>query len=131
MISATAFRELLAVADPSIVLSEMRTITDDLKKWYQALPEDAKADQLSSSDAATTSAIYYIHLQHLSAVLLVYRRALSVFSGLEARERLSDVEREQLTLVLNEGVLAAKQATRVLFLIVAEGRALRHCWTVM
>jgi hypothetical protein len=131
ILSAHAFRKLLDAAQPSACLKEVEAVNVDLKDWYQQLPAGARADRLSTYEGRFTIAIYYVHLQHLGAVMLVHRRILSIFSSAEERAHLSDGERAQLTTALNEGILAAKQAARALFLIIEEGRDLQHCWMIM
>lgn len=131
VLNAQGFRMLLLTSRPSDCLTEMERFNDLLTQWYSRLPNEAKVDRLNIHNGFKTTVVYYVHLQHLSAVMLIHRRAISSFANISVRNGLTDEQRQQLTNVLNEGVLAAKQAARILYLIVQEGRGLTHCWTLI
>lgn len=132
--SALAMKALTACSTGPELLAAVDLLTHEIGSWYDALPANAKASELSRTPwTASTVYLSYIHLGHLGAITLIMRRAMSIFKpevGAQTH-RLSPTERGQLNHILDDGVLAAKQSSRILYLFLGEQAGLRHCWVVM
>jgi len=133
-IAARALRILAACSSPDTLLPAVRSLFDELGAWYDSLPPVASATELSQTpwDDDKTS-LAHVHLSHLGAITLIFRRTLSVYKHKPGGQKhlLQPVERSQLATIFNDGIIAAKQSSRILYLFLGEQAGVRHCWAVM
>lgn len=108
----------------------------DLEDWYGKLPKEMHIAVLSQDNLEqnTRRSIYYVHLLYLGTINLLYRRIASHFLKLQLQKiepelwgHASSIVRRPLT----EGYVAAKQAARILGLLLNEKSILSRCWIVM
>lgn len=132
--AAMAMKSLAACTTDADLLAAADTLNREIGSWYRALPHKAKAEELSRTPW-TASSVYlsYIHLGHLGAITLIMRRALSIFAPEIGgpTPRLTVKDRAQLEHILKDGLVAAKQSSRILYLFLGEQAGIRHCWAVM
>jgi hypothetical protein len=78
-------------------------------------------------------ALAYVHLGHLGAITLIFRRTLSIYKhrSRDQTHSLHASERGRLAAIFNDGLVAAKQASHMLYLLLGEQAGIRHCWTIM
>jgi hypothetical protein len=134
VIAARAMRLLAACTSPDTLLPAVRGLFGETGDWYDSLPELAGATELSQIPWNETKiCLAHVHLSHLGAITLIFRRTLSVYrlkSGGQ-KHHLQSAERSQLATIFNDGIIAAKQSSRILYLFLGEHAGVRHCWAVM
>jgi len=109
-------------------------LTTEIGRWYGALPSNAKAAELSRTPwNVSTIHLSYLHLGHLGAITLIMRRTMSIFRPeiSEQTWRYSTRDRERLNKILDDGILTAKQSSRIIRLFLDEQAGIRHCWAIM
>jgi len=127
-------RILAACTSPDTLLPAVRSLFGEIGDWYDSLPQIAGATELSQTPWDESKVcLAYVHLGHLGAITLIFRRTLSVyrhkFGG--QKHHLQPAERSQLATIFNDGIIAAKQSSRILYLFLGEQAGIRHCWAVM
>jgi hypothetical protein len=134
VIAARAMRILAACTSPDTLLPAVRSLFGEIGDWYDSLPQVAGATELSQTPWNETKiCLAHVHLSHLGAISLIFRRTLSV-DGLKSggqKHQLQPAERSQLATIFNDGIIAAKQSSRILYLFLGEHAGVRHCWAVM
>ena len=127
-------RILAACTTPALLLPAIRTFSTEICEWYNGLPPIANANALSQTpwDEPRVS-LAYVHVGHLGAVTLMFRRTLSIYKPKLGAQKhtLQPAERSQLATIFTDGVVAAKQSSRILYLFLGEQAGVRHCWAVM
>jgi hypothetical protein len=134
VISARAMRILAACNTPETLLPAIRTLFVEIGDWYDSLPLLAGATELSHTPwDEPRVCLAYIHLGHLGAISLIFRRTLSVYKLKSAGQKhaLHPTERIQLATIFSDGILAAEQASRIMYLFLGEQAGIRHCWAIM
>jgi hypothetical protein len=134
VIAAMAMRILSACSTTHELLPAVQGLFDHMSAWHDGLPPIAKASELSQmpwDESKVTLA--YVHLGHLGAVTLIFRRTLSMYKNRskDQKHSLHPAERGRLAAIFNDGIVAAKQASQILYLLLGEQAGIRHCWTVM
>lgn len=116
------------------LLPAVQGLFDSISVWHNGLPRIAKASELSQTPWNESKVILsYVHLGHLGAVTLIFRRTLSMYKHSLGGQKhvLHPAERGRLATVFNDGLVAAKQASHILYLLLGEQAGIRHCWTAM
>ena len=134
VIAAKAMRVLTACDTPATLISAVETLFADMERWYRELPAVAKSTELSNSPWDETKVcLGYVHLGHLGGITLILRRTLSIYKPTLGRHKqvIYPAERAKISAVLNDGIIAAKQSSRILYLFLGEQASIRHCWAVM
>jgi hypothetical protein len=134
VISAIAMRILSACSTTHELLPAVQGLFDHMSAWHDGLPQLAKASELSQTPWDESKVILaYIHLGHLGAITLIFRRTLSMYKhrSKDQKHSLHPAERGRLAAIFNDGLVAAKQASQILYLLLSEQAGIRHCWTVM
>lgn len=132
ILKATTMRMLWACSDVPGLLLSLRDLQEQLGEWYGRLPFEAQLAQLGGdSRTPIKSSIYYVHLLHLGAIMLMFRHCLAGLQFPGDRESLSAEQRSTMNAALNDGLQAAQHSARMTFLIQQVSQSLRHCWTMM
>lgn len=134
VIAAKAMRVLTACDTPATLLPAVQNLFDDMELWYRELPAVAKSTELSHTPWDESKVcLGYVHLGHLGAITLILRRTLSIYRPTLGRQKqvIYPAERAKVSAVLNDGIIAAKQSSRILYLFLGEQAGIRHCWAVM
>lgn len=134
VIASKGMRVLAACTTPGVLLPAIRTLAHRISGWYNGLPQIAKAHQLSQTPwDGPKVCLAYIHLNHLGAITLMFRRTLSVYKlktgGQMHTFKLA--ERSQLDSIFTDGTVAAKQSAQILRVFLDEQAGIRHCWAIM
>lgn len=74
------------------------------------------------------TSIYYAHLLHMGATMLIFRRCLAMLRHPRDRDDLSEEHQESLEATLHDGINAAQHTARILFLVREASQSVRHCW---
>ena len=132
ILKATAMRMLWTCSDVPALLHVIQGLQGKFFDWYEHLPDAAQLRRLG--DGAQTplqSSIYYVHLLHLGAVMLMFRHCLAGLQFSADRESLSSDQREIMHAALNDGLKAAQQSARMTHLMREFSPSVRHCWAMM
>lgn len=134
MLKADILRMHLAFKD--LTAHVLESVVNDLQNWYNHLPEGMKLATLGQDlpDSVRRS-IYYVHLLHLGAIMLLYRRVACQYIrsfGMDPQHDMfwKPFERQMLDHA-EQGVLAAKTSSRVLGLLLGQTGCFKRCWVVM
>ena len=133
-IAARVLRILAACTSPDTLLPSIRGLFGEIGDWYDSLPSVASATELSQTPWNDDKiSLAHVHLSHLGAITLIFRRTLSVYKHKPGGQKhlLQPAERSQLATIFNDGIIAAKQSSRILYLFLGEQAGVRHCWAVM
>ena len=131
-LKATAMRMLWACSDVPGLLYAIHGLQGRLNDWYEHLPEAAQLIRLGDDgQTPLKSSIYYVHLLHLGAVMLMFRHCLAGLQFSADRETLSSEQRSTMHAALNDGLQAAQQSARMTYLTQRFSPSVRHCWTTM
>lgn len=133
-IAARALRILAACSSPDTLLPAVRGLFGEIGDWYDSLPPVTGATELSQTPWSDDKvSLAHVHLSHLGAITLIFRRTLSVYKHKPPGQKhlLQPAERSQLATIFNDGIIAAKQSARILYLFLGEQAGVRHCWAVM
>lgn len=132
VLKATTMRMLWACSDVPGLLLSLRDLQEQLGDWYGRLPFEAQLAQLGGDgQTPLKSSIYYVHLLHLGAIMLMFRHCLAGLQFPGDRESLSAEQKSTMNAALNDGLQAAQHSARMTFLIQRVAQSLRHCWTMM
>lgn len=132
VLKATTMRMLWACSDVPGLLRSLRDLQEQLGEWYGRLPYEAQLVHLGGNGRnPLKSSIYYVHLLHLGAIMLMFRHCLAGLQFPRDRESLSDEQRSTMNAALNDGLQAAQHSAQMTFLIQHISQSVRHCWTMM
>lgn len=134
IIAARVMKVLAACSTPDSLLPAVRTLSKEIGQWYDGLPPTANSNELAHTPWDEPKvALAYVHLGHLGAITLIFRRTLSVYKHKfgSQKHRLQPAERSQLATIFVDGIVAAKQSSQILSLFLGEQAGTRHCWAVM
>jgi len=134
VIAAKVMRVLTLFDRKVTLLPAAQALSDEIGAWYSNLPVEARASELSRTPwDGPRACLGYTHLGHLEAIILISRKTISIYKPKAGGHRLAvqSTERSQLALILNDGVVAAQQASQILRFFLSEQAGVRHCWTVM
>jgi hypothetical protein len=112
----------------------VESLLADLEKWRTQLPPQM---QLANMNAANLSiglrrTIYYAHLLHLGAIMLIYRllayraQRLSIIN--QPRDDASNIRLHKFA---SRGVQAAQHSAEILSQLMCDLGVFRRCWLVM
>ena len=125
-------RTLWGCNDALKMLSSIHSLQDQLRDWYGRLPLEAQLIQLgTTAHVPLKTSIYYLHLLHLGAVMLIFRHCLAGVRCVEDRRRLSDEQRTLMDKTLLDGLVAAQHSARMIHMIREASDSVRHCWITM
>lgn len=132
VIAAKAMRVLSACSTPSDLLPAVRDILDQVSTWYDGLPLCVQASELSKTPWDESKVcLGYVHFGHLGAITLIFRRTLSMYAPkIGGHKNLQVAERDQLAAILRDGIVSAKQSSRLLYLFLNQKVTIRHCWAL-
>jgi hypothetical protein len=132
ILKATAMRMLWTCSDVPALLHVIHGLQERFGDWYERLPNAAQLIRLGGdSQTSLQSSIYYVHLLHLGAVMLMFRHCLAGLQFSGDRESLSSEQRSTMHAALDDGLQAAQQSARMTFLTRQFSPSVRHCWTTM
>jgi len=134
VIAAKAMRVLTQCDRRAAVLPAAQILTGEIGAWYNNLPVEARSSELSRTPwDGPKACLGYAHLGHLGAIILIFRKTISVYKPRTGGRRLAvpSAERSQLAVILNDGILAAQQSSQILRFFLGEHAGVRHCWAVM
>ena len=132
ILKATAMRMLWTCSDVSALLHVIQGLQEKFGDWYEHLPDAAQLIRLGGdAQNPLQSSIYYVHLLHLGAVMLMFRHCLAGLQFSGDRESLSSDQREIMHAALNDGLKAAQQSARMTHLMREFSPSVRHCWAMM
>jgi hypothetical protein len=132
ILKATAMRMLWACSDVPGLLHSIQDLQEQLGAWYGDLPDAAQLVQLGGdAQIALKSSIYYVHLLHMGAVMLIFRHCLAGLQLSRDRETLSAEQRLVMNAALNDGLQAAQHSAQMTYLTQQISRSMRHGWTMM
>lgn len=103
----------------------------NLETWFRNLPAQLRLESLTKTpiDSRKRRLVYFLHLIHLGTWILLYRQALTYHHGVKEAGTIEDPELSTATLsVGSEGVAAAKNAARILHLLLDEGALFKKSW---
>lgn len=127
-------RVLSACSTTRELLPAVHGLSEHIRVWYDGLPENAKAIVLFHTPwDESKSTLSYVHMGHLGAITLIFRRTLSIYKH-RSRDQQNPIrpdERARLIAIFNDGIAAAKQASHILYFFLIEQAGIRHCWSVM
>lgn len=132
ILKATAMRMLWACSDVPDLLRSIRDLQGQLGGWYGDLPEVVQLIQLGGdAHVLLKSSIYYVHLLHMGAIMLIFRHCLAGLQLSRDREILSAEQRSVMNAALNDGLRAAQHAAQMSYLTQQVSRSMQHGWTMM
>lgn len=132
VLKAATMRTLWGCKDASKMLDKIRFLSEELRDWYGRLPVEAQLIQLGTdAHVPLKTSIYYVHLLHLGAVMLIFRHCLAGVRSVEGRKRLSDEQQSLMNKTLHDGVIAAHHSARMIYMIRRAAQSIRHCWITM
>ena len=129
-----AMRVLSACSTTLELLPAVQNLLDHISVWHDDLPAAAKASELTRTPWTESQvALAYVHLSHLGAITLIFRRTLSMYKHRPKGQKdpLHPAERGRLVAIFNDGLVAATQASHILHIFLGEQAGIRHCWMVM
>lgn len=125
-------RTLWRCSDVASLLLAIQGLRTQLREWYGGLPVEAQLIQLGTdADLPAKTSIFYVHLLHLGAVMLIFRYCVAGLRSHEDRVRLADEQRQVVNEALGDGLLAAQHSARIVSLIRGASQRDRHCWVTM
>ena len=132
ILKATAMRMLWTCSDVPALLHVIHSLQERFGDWYEHLPDAAHLIRLGDKgQTPLQSSIYYVHLLHLGAVMLMFRHCLAGLQFPGDRESLSSEQRSTMHAALDDGLQAAQQSARMTFLTREFSPSVRHCWAMM
>ena len=132
ILKATAMRMLWTCSDVSALLHVVRDLQERFGDWYEHLPDAAQLIRLGdNAQTPLQSSIYYVHLLHLGAVMLMFRHCLAGLQFPGDRESLSSEQRSTMHAALYDGLQAAQQSARMTYLTQQLSPSVRNCWAMM
>lgn len=132
VLKAKTMRKLSRCPDAANLLVSIQSLRNQLRDWYEALPPEAQLLQLGTDTRIPMkTSIYYVHLLHLGAVMLMFRYCVSGLKSEGSRSKLNEEERKIAGETLSDGLLAAQQSARIVSLIRDASQSVRHCWVTM
>lgn len=123
VIAAKAMRILVSCDSKITLMPAIQILLDVIGIWYDSLPAQVKASELFSTPWNEPKVcLGYVHLGHLGAITLILRKVFSIYRPKAGKQTpvMQQEERGHVWTVLNDGVVAAKQASRVLNLFLGE-----------
>lgn len=131
-LKATTGRTLQLCSDPSSLLSAIRQAQDQLRAWYERLPYQRQLLMLGADvQLSLKIPIFYVHLLHLGAVILIFRYCLAGFRSSKDRQSFSHEHHDLVDEALSDGLLAAQQSARIVCLMHQASASLRNCSVTM
>ena len=132
MLKATAMRMLWICSDVPTLLHVIQGLQERFRDWYEQLPDAAQLIRIGgNAQTPLQSSIYYVHLLHLGAVMLMFRHCLAGLRFPEDRESLSSEQRSTMHAALDDGLQAAQQSARMTYLTRKFSPSVRYCWAMM
>lgn len=132
VLKAKLMRALWSCREMPDLIDSIQPLQERFRTWYGRLPHAAQLDQLSSGSYIPLKAsIYYAHLLHTGATMLIFRRCLSISRHQKGSEKLSNEHQNLLGVALSEGIKAAQHTARVLLLVRGAPQSVRHFWITM
>ena len=131
VVKASTMRVLWDCADVPSLLNSVPALQHRLRAWYRRLPHSAQLHQQSSGYIHLKTSIYYAHLLHMGATMLILRRCLDITAGQGAKGSLSSEHQEILDSAMQDGIDAAQHTARILSLVRRASQSVRHCWITM
>jgi hypothetical protein len=132
ILKATAMRMLWTCSEVPPLLHVIQSLQERFGDWYEHLPDAAQLVRLGDyGQTPLQSSVYYVHLLHLGAVMLMFRHCLAGLQFPGDRESLSSAQRSTMHAALDDGVQAAQQSARMTYLTRHFSPSVRHCWTMM
>ena len=119
-------------SDVTTLLRVIRDLQEKFGDWYEHLPDAVQLMRLGDdTQTPLQSSIYYVHLLHLGAVMLMFRHCLAGLQFPVDRESLSSEQRSTMHAALDDGLQAAQQSARMTYLTRKFSPSVRYCWTMM
>ena len=129
---ATAMRMLWTCSDVPALLHVIQGLQGKFGDWYEHFPDAAQLIRLGGdTQTPLQSSIYYVHLLHLGAVMLIFRHCSAGLQFSGDRESLSSEQRSTMHAALNDGLQAAQQSAWMTYLTRQFSPSVRHFWTMM
>jgi len=130
-LKAQLLRVLFRTHDLSVV--DIQSVKRSLHDWYASLPRQVQMGNLMENglEAVVTVGVFFIHLQHLGAIMLVQRRIMLFFSHSVQGDYFPDGLLREAANTADEGLTAAKQSARILGLLVDGDALFNKCWLGM
>jgi hypothetical protein len=131
VLKASISRALWSCVQPQELIDLLYRLQERLRNSQARLPHRDQIFQFDHDHLPLRTTIYYAHLLHMGATMLVFRRCLSVFRLSKDRAALSSEQRDVLNRTLENGLLAAQQTAQVLCIVRKASQSVRHCWITM
>ncbi|KAK1752920.1 nitrogen assimilation transcription factor nit-4 [Echria macrotheca] len=113
---------------------ELYAALQTLEQWYWNLAPQIRLSKLSDQvlEPIVRRSLFHIHLLHLGAYILLYRRIASqVFRFERGDESPWTPQQQSLMAQAERGIIAAKHSASILGLLLAEDGVFRRCWLVI
>ena len=109
--------------------SSFTSLRKSLDDWYNGLPIEAKISSIAGIPLLSTARLelYFIHLMHLGAVLLLFRLLVQRYWPTAGPSAVP----QDLVSHINDGLVAARHSVRICCLLEAEAGSTRHSWILM
>lgn len=129
LVAQSATPWLVNLLQENVPMSHFAALKISLQQWYDALPAEAQISNTIDApvSSATRFKLYYLHLSHLGAKLLLFR-CLIRRHDLPPQDGTSP---SALANWVDEGLLTVRQSARISYLMYIEGGSVRHCWLCM
>lgn len=132
ILKADTMRVMWNCTGISDLLDLVQSLQERLHAWRGRLPHTAQLRQQSSGDyAPLKTSIYYVHLLHLGATMLIFRRSLGAVLDMTPHNNMSSKHLEVLDDVFQSGIDAAQHTARILSVVRRASQSVRHCWITM
>lgn len=125
---------LRTIAYEPLSIELVQELRRGLQDWHKALPEPVSMSHPAKIPvtAQTRRLTYYLHLIHLGAIMVLYRRMLAkCVTERETSASTSAGLFAELFSLSEEGVVAAEQSARIAYLVFTEMSDSRQCWMCM
>lgn len=132
VLKAVTMRTLWSCSDVPDLLASIQNLQRQLREWYAKLPLTAQLGQIGTdAQISFKTSIFYVHLLHLGAVMLIFRHGLAGLQSPEDRTALSAEQKILFNEILDDGIVAAQQSVRMIHLLRESSQSVRHCWITM
>ncbi|CAK7268229.1 hypothetical protein SEPCBS119000_002953 [Sporothrix epigloea] len=127
------------LSNENITIAGFESVTRDLRSWYDKLPHEihlGSLEQNSTFPLDVLRAAYQLHLLYMGAVLLIYRRIVSLhaFSS-SATKRNQEINSNNLETIpislLQQGITAARTSASICSLLLQDDASARRSWIVL
>lgn len=108
----------------------LRSVREDLARWYSQLPEWMTLSHLAERSSEVSGdhrrVIYFVHLFHLSAIILKSR----IVHGAQETNHVA-YDSMEMRIAIRDGIESSRSSARILKLLQEADTVFKKCWLCM